>query len=243
MVEHSSHVAERESAEESLSTAELLRFFSVLSHDLKSPIFSVDGFSDLLLADYQDKLDADGVDFLRRIRSSAQQMKRVLDDVAHILKLLSREPQRRATNVAETVEELRLKFNYLLEEGGVKLETSPDLPTLNVDPEMFREMLGSLISNALIFTDRPVGERQIYIGVEPAGEMTSVCVRDNGIGIDPRYTGQIFELGLKLDKGRGSGPGYGLYLARRLAEMHGGSLKVDSELGQGSTFCATLPSA
>ena len=67
-----------------------------------------------------------------------------------------------------------------------------------------------------------------------------ICVRDNGIGIDPRYTGQIFDLGLKLDKSRGGGPGYGLYLAKRIMESHGGSMTVDSELGKGSKFCLVI---
>jgi len=66
-------------------------------------------------------------------------------------------------------------------------------------------------------------------------------VRDNGIGIDPRYTNQIFDLGLKLDKSRGGGPGYGLYLAKRIAESHGGSISVDSVPDQGSTVCLTIP--
>ena len=65
-----------------MTQEELVRFFSVLSHDLKSPIFAVDGFSDLLLSDYLEKLDEEGQDFLRRIRSSAQYMKRVLDEMS-----------------------------------------------------------------------------------------------------------------------------------------------------------------
>jgi signal transduction histidine kinase len=68
-------------------------------------------------------------------------------------------------------------------------------------------------------------------------------VKDNGIGIDPRYTQQIFDLGLKLDKSRGGGPGYGLYLAKRIIEGQGGSISVDSVLDEGSTFCFTIPPA
>ncbi|MCU1244974.1 MAG: hypothetical protein JWN02_884, partial [Acidobacteria bacterium] len=80
-----------------LNTEELVRLFSVLSHDLKSPIFAVDGFSELLVVDYLDKLDDEGQDFLKRIRSSTQYMKRVLDDMAHIVKLLARPLARRPT--------------------------------------------------------------------------------------------------------------------------------------------------
>ena len=232
---------ETENADEKVLTMEeLTRLFSVLSHDLKSPIFSIDGFSDLLLGDYTDKLDEEGQDFLRRIRSSAQQMKKVLDDMSHLVKLLARPNARRPTPLREIVEEVILKCNYQIEEGGVKITMPDDLPTVNVDPEKMREAIGAIFSNALFFNDRPKGERTIAIecSVDPDGYR--LCIRDNGIGIDPRYTDQIFDLGLKLDKSRGGGPGYGLYLAKRIVESHGGTMSIESAPEQGSTVCLTI---
>lgn len=226
---------------EGLTVDELTKLFSVLSHDLKSPIFSVDGFSELLMADYADRLDEEGQDFLRRIRSSVQQMKKVLDDMARVVKLLSRPDARRPTPLREIVEEVLLKYNYMIEDGGVKVDLPAELPTVDVDPEKMREAIGALISNALFFNDRDKGEREIAVSYSNNGGGAKLCVRDNGIGIDPRYTAQIFDLGLKLDKSRGGGPGYGLYLARKVAEGYGGTVTVESALGEGSTFCLTLP--
>jgi signal transduction histidine kinase len=213
----------------------------VLSHDLKSPIFSIDGFSDLLLGDYTDKLDEEGQDFLRRIRSSAHQMKKVLDEMSHLVKLLARPNVPRPTPLREIVEEVILKCNYQIEEGGAKIDIPDDLPTVNIDPEKMREAIGAIVANALFFNDRPKGERTVAIdcNVDPDGYR--LCVRDNGIGIDPRYMNQIFDLGLKLDKSRGGGPGYGLYLAKRIVESHGGSISVESVPDQGSTVCLTIP--
>jgi signal transduction histidine kinase len=224
-----------------LTTDELVKLFSVLSHDLKSPIFTVDGFSELLLGEYGDKLDEEGHDFLRRIRTSVQQMRKVLDEMSHMVKLLARPTTKRPTPLREIVEEVMLKCNFLIEEGGVRVDLPADLPTVNVDPEKIREAIAALISNALFFSDRPKGERSIAIESSADADNYRLCVRDNGIGIDPRYTGQIFDLGLKLDKSRGGGPGYGLYLAKRVIESHGGSLTVDSRLGEGSTFCLVIP--
>jgi len=232
-----------QTAEKPVTQEELVRFFSVLSHDLKSPIFAVDGFSDLLLADYFDKLDDEGQDFLRRIRSSAQYMKRVLDEMSHMVKLLARPSARKPTPLREVVEEVILKYNFQIEEGGVRVDLPTDLPVANVDPEKIREAIGALIANSLFFTDRPKGERQIAIDCGNDGNGIRFCVRDNGIGIDPRYVNQVFELGgmSKLDKQRGGGPGYGLYLAKRLIESQGGELSVESKLDEGTTFCFTLP--
>jgi chemotaxis family two-component system sensor kinase Cph1 len=232
-----------EQAEKPVTHEELVRFFSVLSHDLKSPIFAVDGFSDLLLSDYLAKLDEEGQDFLRRIRSSAQYMKRVLDEMSHMVKLLARPSARKPLPLRELVEEVILKYNFQIEEGGVQVDLPTDLPVVNVDPEKIREAIGALIANALFFTDRPKGERQIAIDCSSDGNGVRFCVRDNGIGIDPRYINQVFELGgmSKLDKQRGGGPGYGLYLAKRLIESQGGELTVESTMGEGTTFCFTIP--
>ena len=222
----------------------MVRLFSVLSHDLKSPIFAVDGFSDLLLSDYADKLDAEGQDFLSRIRSSAQHMKRVLDEMLHIVKVLGRPNATRPTPLREIVEEVLHKYNFMIEEGGVHVDVPADLPVINADAEKLREAIGALVANALFFSDRPAGERQIAIDCTTDAGGYRICVRDNGIGIDARYAPQIFELGgmSKLDKARGGGPGYGLYLAKRIIESHGGEITVDSTLGSGSTVCFTLPS-
>ena len=224
-----------------ITNEELIRYFSVLSHDLKSPIFAIDGFSDLLLSDYGDRLDDEGRDFLMRVRSSVQQLKRTLDDMSHIIKLLSREDARRSVQLREIIDELRLKYNYLIDEGGVTLEVPDDLPSVNVDPEKFREAVGALLSNALVFTDKEKGNRKVALEAYREAGFHKICIKDNGIGIDPRYTNQIFDLGLKLDKSKGTGPGYGLYVARRIVEVHGGTLTVESALGQGSRFCMTVP--
>ena len=94
-------VVDQVASDSPVTQEELVRFFGVLSHDLKSPIFAVDGFSDLLLTDYLDKLDEEGQDFLRRIRSSAQYMKRVLDEMSHMVKLLARPSAHKPTPLRE----------------------------------------------------------------------------------------------------------------------------------------------
>ena len=153
----------KEAAESSIRTEELIRLFSALSHDLKSPIFSIDGFSELLIGDYKDRLDDEGKDFLNRIRSSAQQMKKVLDEMSHMVKLLARPNAARPTPLAEIVEEVLLKYNFMIEDGGVRVELPAQFPTIDIDPEKMREAIGALISNALFFNDRSKGERTIRL--------------------------------------------------------------------------------
>lgn len=232
-----------EAARKPVTQDELLRFYSVLSHDLKSPLQAVDGFGELLMMDYADKLDDEGKDFLRRMRSSAQTMRKVLDQMTHMVKLLCRETTLKPVPLREIIEEVIFKYSMQIEEGGVRVDIPDELPTVHVDSEKVREAIGALISNALFFTDRAKGEREIKIESTTESGNVRLCIRDNGAGIDPRYVSQVFELGgvSKLDKQRGGGPGYGLYLAKRVAECHGGALAIDSTVGEGTTACMTLP--
>jgi signal transduction histidine kinase len=225
----------------SLTQEEMLKAFSVLAHDLKSPLFSIDGFSDLLQTDYEGKLDEEGQDFLQRIRSSVAQAKRVLDEMSSLIKLLARDDSIRPIQLGELVEEIRLRCANDIDEGGVTFSVEGELPTISGDPEKIRHALAALISNAIFFNDRPVGERTVTVSARKFGDDCSICVADNGIGFDPRYKDQLFELGLKLDKQRGGGAGYGLFIARRVAEGHGGRIEVESSPGEGSRFCMVLP--
>jgi signal transduction histidine kinase len=170
-------------------------------------------------------------------------MKRVLDDMSHMVKLLGRPTVKRATPLREIVEEVFLKYNFLVDEGGVRVTVPQDLPAVNVDPEKMREAIGAIVANALFFTDRPKGQRDVAVEATNEGSHLRFCVRDNGVGIDSRYIQQVFELGgmSKLDKQRGGGPGYGLFLAKRIIEGHGGALTIDSTLGEGTSVCFTIP--
>ena len=156
-------------------------------------------------------------------------MRRVLDEMTHMVKLLSRPNSPQSTSVSELVEELRLKYNYLIGEGGVDFHFPSDLPVVRADREKIREAIGVLIANALTFTDRKDGDRLVAVECSREQSGYRFCVRDNGVGIDPRYCDQIFELGLKLDKSRGEGAGYGLYMARQIVASHGGRLTVESD--------------
>jgi signal transduction histidine kinase len=233
-----------------LERAELIRLFSVLSHDLKSPIFSIDGFSDLLIADYADRLDDEGRDFLQRVRNGVAQMKKILEEMGRVVKLLSRDDAPESISLDSVIDELRLRHSFALDERGLRLETSDSMPEVRGDREKVRELLDALISNAITFTDPPAekgsgpdSRRVIRIEDSTRDGMVEISIVDAGIGIDPQYHDQIFDLGIKLDKSRGAGPGYGLFLARKIVEGHGGDLRLESSPGEGTRFTFSLPLA
>jgi len=168
-------------------------------------------------------------------------MKRVLDGMSGLVHALSRPPAFRPTPLREVIDEVLQRYDLQIQESGARVRVTEARLQVTTDPQSLRDALGALLANALFFNDRPQGDRAVSIDCATSEDEARICVSDNGIGIDPRWVGQVFELGLKLDKSRGGGPGYGLYLARRLAESLGGSISVESTPGEGSTFCIRIP--
>ena len=209
---------------------ELVRFFSVLSHDLKSPIFAVDGFSDLLLSDYLAKLDEEGQDFLRRIRSSAQYMKRVLDEMSHLVKLLARPSARKPTPLREVGEGI-LKYNFQIEEGGV--QSTSDRPPVVISIWRRPRTVGALIANP--FSSRPSkGERRSAIALQQRLQVVRSAFATTH-GHRPPLHPPVFELGgmSKLDNRAAARSTVSTREA--VIESQGGELTVDRRWG-GTTF-------
>ncbi|MDX1584067.1 MAG: HAMP domain-containing sensor histidine kinase [Thermoanaerobaculia bacterium] len=226
-----------------LDREDLIDLFHVLSHDLKSPIFSIDGFSDLLVSDYADALEDEGRDFVNRIRSGSLQMKATLDGFNRVLRLLPRPNETEVIDLDDLVGEVFEDLSGLAEESGVSLGADDGMPKVLADRTKVKEALSALVSNAIVFRDPDRDEGFVRIGHSSTDGVVEISVKDDGMGIAPAHHEQIFDAGLRLDKSRGARAGCGLYLARRVAESHGGTLTVESSESDGSTFVLTLPRA
>jgi signal transduction histidine kinase len=221
--------------------AELERFTYTVSHDLKSPLITVRGFLGFVEQDARagnfDRMEAD----LARIVEATDKMRRLLDDLLELSRIgrLMNSPEAVAFD-AIAQEAIQLVHGRL-EARGVQVELAPGLPVVYGDRARLVEVVQNLIDNACKFMgDQP--EPQITIGQQGADRdgKPIVFVRDNGVGIHPRYHEKVFGLFNKLDA-RGEGTGVGLALVKRIVEVHGGRIWVESEEGQGATFLFTLP--
>ena len=244
-VEHKRAEEERNKliAELEAKNAELERFTYTVSHDLKSPLITIQGFLGLLERDAVggkvERMEAD----VGRIREAAGRMHALLDDLLGLSRI------GRLIGPPEEISLRRLAHEAVdllagpIAERGVQVEISPELPTVYADRCRLAEALQNLVENAVKFTgDQPQPRVEIGVRKEPdeAGE-TVFYVRDNGLGIDPRYQHRVFGLFDKLDQ-QSDGTGVGLALVKRIVEIHGGRVWVESEgRGQGCTFCFTLP--
>jgi signal transduction histidine kinase len=234
--------AERESLIQELErrNAELERFTYTVSHDLRSPLVTVRGFVDLLEKDVAAGAHERTASDLARIRGATSTMEALLRELLELSRV------GRVMNPAETVslDELARQATALLHErlraANVRVDIQPGLGVAHGDRTRLLEVFQNLIENAVKFRSGQ-GEPVVEVGSRFSPDGPVITVRDNGVGIDPRYHDRVFALFERLDP-RVEGTGVGLALVKRIVEVHGGRVWVESEgAGQGSTFCFSLP--
>ncbi len=222
--------------------AELERFVYTVSHDLKSPLITIQGFAGML------EKSAAKEDFARmpgdisRIRAAADKMQMLLNDLLELSRIGRVANPPAEVSLADLVREaIDLVAGYDASRG-VEIAISQHLPTVVGDRQRLLEVFLNLIDNAVKFMGDQSAPR-IEIGVKDTEGETICYVRDNGIGIDPRYHQKIFGLFERLDQHK-EGTGIGLAIAKRIVEVHSGRIWVESEgPGHGSVFCFSLPSS
>ncbi len=233
---------ERTNLELEAKNSELERFTHTVSHDLRSPLVTILGFLGFVEKALAEG-DPEGAHRdLERIRSAATRM----EDLLHDLLELSRVGRIAAPPQELSAEDLAREVVALLDgplrRWGVEVHVEDGLPTVHGDPVRLRQVLQNLVENAAASAASQPGPL-VTIGSRGRDEKGHVVlfVRDNGVGVEPSHHERVFRLFEKLDP-KGEGTGVGLTIARRIVEVHGGRIWVESEgRGQGATFCFTLP--
>jgi len=237
---------EREALIEELETknAELERFVYTVSHDLKSPLITITGFLGFLERDAMAGNFERLKDDIARISNAAVKMQQLLDELLELSRIGRMMNPPEQVPMGELAREAVDMIAGQLNERDVQVEISPvllqpDGPTVYGDRLRLYEVLENLVDNAVKFTsDQP--DPRVEIGVRRDGDETVFYVQDNGIGIELPYHDKVFGLFEKLDVGT-RGTGVGLAIVKRIVEVHGGRVWVESQgAGQGSTFCFTL---
>jgi signal transduction histidine kinase len=218
--------------------AELERFTYSVSHDLKSPLVTIGGFVGFLESDIKRGEMQRVENTISRIRDAAKKMQRLLDELLELSRIgrLINAPME--VPLGDLVSEALELAHGQLTERQVRVQVEAQLPMVNVDRVRMVEVLQNLIVNAVKF----MGQQEsptIEIGMQIINNEKTFFVKDNGIGIAPEYHKKIFGLFDKLDA-KSEGTGIGLALVKRIVEVHGGTIWVESEIGKGATFFFTL---
>ncbi len=213
---------------------ELDTFVYTVSHDLKAPLVTLQGMADLLLSEYEGKLDEQGRHYLDRLKANAQQMEQLVLDLLALSRVGKEGHSPEEVSLDQVVEDLLLEWGETIRVRGIRV-VHHGLPTLWGVRTHIEQVMTNLLGNAVKYlgdSAAPV----IEIGAKDGGEMVECTVRDNGIGIDPAYHEKIFEIFQRLKETEAEGTGVGLAIVKKIIEGAGGRTWVESAKGQGSTF-------
>jgi PAS domain S-box-containing protein len=222
----------------SSSNRELEAFCYSVAHDLRAPLRGIDGFSQALMEDYAERLDAEGTDHLKRVREAAQRMGRLIDDLLSLSRVARNDMARDDVDLSALAREVVGRLGEASPGRSVEV-TIEDGLTARADARLMGVALDNLLGNAWKFTSRRADAR-IELGRSPDGERP-FYVRDNGAGFDMAYAAKLFVAFQRLHKQSDfEGTGIGLATAQRVVHRHGGRIWAEAEVDRGATFYFTL---
>jgi len=242
-------ISERKQAEERLKAAmddlersnnELEMFAYVASHDLQEPLRMISSYVQLLAKRYKDKLDDDANDFIDFAVDGAARMQRLINDLLSYSKLSTHGDPFETVDCNDVLLEAIEGLSLSIEEKAAHVTHDP-LPVIKADKSQILRLLHNLIRNAIKFSGAEAPRVHLSAVEDPGAWILSV--RDNGIGIEPRFKKKIFTIFRRLHGREYPGTGIGLAVCKKIVERHGGRIWLDSEPGNGTTFHFILSKA
>lgn len=220
---------------------EMEAFSYSVSHDLRAPLRSIDGFSRVLTEDYQDRLDESGKHYLARIRLGALRMGHLIDDLLKLSRTSRAELKAADLDLSRLCARVAGDLADLNPEREVQVAIQPGM-RVRADHALMQVVLENLLGNSWKFTSK-AGVPRIEVGeaVSPDGERT-FFIRDNGAGFDMAFADKLFNAFQRLHSAADfEGTGIGLAIVQRIIQRHGGRIWAEAETGKGATFFFTLP--
>jgi len=216
---------------------ELRDFAYIVSHDLKAPLRGINTLASWIASDYADKLDQQGKEQIHLLLGRIDRMQNLIDGVLQYSRLGRVTEEIVSVNLGELLPEI---IDIVAAPPHIAVTVENPLPTIQCGKTRISQVFQNLISNAVKYMDKPEG--QVKIGCSEDAGSWKFYVADNGPGIEERFFERIFKLFQTLSPHDESGStGVGLALAKKIVEMYGGRIWVESKVGQGSTFFFTLP--
>lgn len=221
------------------ANAELDAFAYSVSHDLRAPLRSIDGFSQVLLEDSAARLDAAARDALQRVRAASQRMGLLIDDLLALSRLTRADMRVASVDLSALAREVTAELERSAPERRVAVTIAPELSARG-DPRLLRVALENLLGNAWKYTGR-TPEARIEFGATARDGAPAFFVRDNGAGFDMQYAAKLFGAFQRLHPaGEFDGTGVGLAIVHRVITRHGGRVWAEGAVGRGATFYFTL---
>ncbi len=237
---HLEQTREKQTRELRTYAEEMEAFAYSASHDLQTPLRTFEGYARWLLEDYGEVLDEQGRQLCEEIIDDALHMKTLLDGLLDYSRIGRQECRAIEVDVQRVLAWVMHDLQSAITTAGTRIYLPAMLPTVVYSEARLTQVFSNLMSNALKFTDGQAPE--VTIGCDEYEACYRFSVRDNGIGIAPAHHRQIFEIFKRLHtRDVYPGTGAGLTIVKRIVEIHGGEIRVESRPGEGATFFFTIP--
>lgn len=239
------NVAPDRRAAESALQAETIRseldaFAAALSHDLRAPLRSIEGFSQLLLQQHAQQLDTTGQDYLQRVHRASLRLGQMMEELLRLARLTRDEVKSEQVDLSRMAEGIFSGLRATAPERQAETAVDPNL-VVTGDAALIRLCLENLLGNAWKFTSGNA-VADIFFGHTMDDGVLALCVRDNGAGFDQKYSDKLFRPFQRLHgASEFDGSGMGLAMSQRVVHAHGGKIWAQAQRGQGATFFFTLP--
>ena len=223
-------------------TEEVENFIHIISHDLKAPLVSIQGFTSIIKTEMGSALSGTNLDYLNRIQSNAQQMNTLILDLLEFSRVGRMEDEKKPVDMTDLVKEIMAELKPEIDKHHIAIRFAPDLPELYGSRKRLNQVFTNLVTNAIKYMG-PSDHPQINIGHSTNGAaMSTLWVKDNGIGIKKEYQQKIFQIFQRVpNKLKVEGTGIGLSIVKKIVELNGGEVWVESEEGKGSQFFIRWP--
>ena len=222
-------------------TAELENLFYLMSHNMKSPIVSIQGFTNLLLENPLELPEEERLHYLERIKSNATRLNMMVQDLLEFSKLSKKNQKYVEVPLSEVFSNIYTEAYFKIKKKGIKIKIDEELPTIVADYEEMETVFQNLFDNAIKY----IGDSkhpEIELGWKDKGRFYVFWIKDNGMGIPAKFHDRIFN---PFERANASnqieGTGVGLAIVKRIVQKHGGLMKVNSRVGLGTTFYFTIP--
>lgn len=223
-----------------LSNKELEAFSYSVSHDLRAPLRAIDGFSGFLIEDYHDKLDEEGNRLLKVIKESAIRMDRLISDLINLSRIARVDMKYSVLEMEPVILAMYHEIATVEEKQGFTLKIG-DMPTVQCDSTLIKQVWQNLLSNALKYSSK-AENKTIVISSTENKNMFVFCIKDQGAGFDPKYSDKLFKVFQRLHRDTDyPGTGIGLSIVQRIIYRHGGEVWAKGETDKGASFFFSLP--